>query len=82
MARTPGPANDGYGFANWYPQHRAQAGVSDRAGVAPSRFAGNGSNIIYIDWENDLVVVVRWIRQTAFNEFIGQVVGSLPATAR
>ena len=24
-------------------------------------FRGNGQNIIYIDWENDLVVVVRWI---------------------
>ena len=44
-------------------------------------FQGNGSNIIYIDWQNDLVVVVRWIRPQAFDGFIGQVVGSLlPAT--
>ena len=40
-------------------------------------FQGNGSNIIYVDWENDLVVVVRWIRQSAFNEFIGQVLSSV-----
>jgi hypothetical protein len=40
-------------------------------------FQGNGSNIIYIDWENDLVVVVRWIQQRAFDSFIGQVLGSL-----
>ena len=24
-------------------------------------FRGNGQNIIYVDWQNDLVVVVRWI---------------------
>ena len=46
-------------------------------------FQGNGSNIIYIDWQNDLVVVVRWIRQSAFNEFIGQVLSAVgsPGTA-
>ena len=43
-------------------------------------FQGNGSNIIYIDWDNDLVVVVRWIQQRAFNEFIGQVLAALSAS--
>jgi hypothetical protein len=41
-------------------------------------FRGNGANIIYIDWDNDLVVVVRWIGGGgALNEFIGKVVGSI-----
>jgi hypothetical protein len=30
-----------------------------------------------VDWENDLVVVVRWIQGRAFNEFIGQVLGAI-----
>ena len=59
MARTPGPANKVYGFANWYLN-------TDKA-VLPSAsdkvfwFQGNGNNIVYIDQENDIVAVVRWI---------------------
>jgi CubicO group peptidase (beta-lactamase class C family) len=86
MARTPGPANDSYGYMNWFlnvdrkdPKDPAQ--VRPPAFPAAPRtsvtFQGNGSNIIYIDWENDLVVVVRWIQQRAFNDFIGQVLGAL-----
>jgi hypothetical protein len=39
-------------------------------------FRGAGSNIIYIDWENDLVVVVRWIGR-GYNEFIEKVLESI-----
>jgi hypothetical protein len=39
-------------------------------------FRGNGENIIYIDWENDLVVVVRWIGNGA-GDFFGKVVGAI-----
>ncbi len=79
MARTPGTAqNEGartYGYMNWmlntdrrrYPNAPASA-VS---------FEGNGSNIIYIDRDNDLVVVVRWIQGRAFNEFIGGVLAAV-----
>lgn len=42
------------------------------------RFAGNGENIIFIDWEHDLVVVVRWIKNDeALNGFLGRVIGAL-----
>ena len=44
-------------------------------------FQGNGSNIVYIDWDNDLVVVVRWIQQRALDEFIGRVLSSLTTTS-
>ena len=40
-------------------------------------FRGNGANIIYVDWENDLVVVVRWISNGALNEFIGKVIAAV-----
>jgi hypothetical protein len=39
---------------------------------------GAGSNVIYIDWEHDLVVVVRWIKDDASqNEFFGRVIAAM-----
>jgi hypothetical protein len=44
-------------------------------------FRGNGQNIIYVDWQNDLLVVVRWIGAgQALDEFLGQVVRSIRPT--
>ena len=76
MARSPGPANDGYGYMNWFLNSNAKPAFPSAPPTAVT-FQGNGSNIIYIDWQNDLVVVVRWIRQSAFNEFIGKVLAAL-----
>ena len=76
LARTPGPANPGYGFANWYlnPDRKPLPAVPASA----VRFVGNGANIVFIDWEHDLIVVVRWIKNdTALNAFLGQVIGAL-----
>ena len=36
---------------------------------------GNGNNIIYVDPENDLVVVARWIGP--FDKFIGRVLAAI-----
>jgi CubicO group peptidase (beta-lactamase class C family) len=74
MARTPGPANRTYGYMNWF--LNTDRKPFSNAPASAVTFQGNGSNIIYIDWENDLVIVVRWIQQRAFNEFIGQVLGA------
>jgi len=81
MARSPGPANAGYGYMNWFLNSNDTPAFPSAPPTAVT-FQGNGSNIIYVDWQNDLVVVVRWIRQSAFNEFIGQVLGSLAPVAR
>jgi CubicO group peptidase (beta-lactamase class C family) len=81
MARSPGPANQGYGYMNWF-LNSAPKPAFPNAPPSAVTFQGNGSNIIYIDWQNDLVVVVRWIRQAAFNEFIGQVLGSIAPASR
>jgi CubicO group peptidase (beta-lactamase class C family) len=75
MARTPGTANTGYGYMNWMLNTDKRRYAS--APATAVTFEGNGSNIIYVDRENDLVVVVRWIQGRAFNEFIGQVLASL-----
>ena len=73
MARTPGSDNKTYGYANWYLN-------TDRKPLpaAPEtvvRFVGNGSNIIYIDWDNDIVAVFRWIRgDKQLNEVIAKMI--------
>jgi len=79
LARTPGPANPDYGFANWY--LNTDRKPLPNAPASAVRFVGNGVNIIYVDWEHDLVVVVRWIKdEAALNEFLGRLIGALNDT--
>ena len=80
MARTPGPANQTYGYMNWFLNtDRTPLPAAPASAVT---FQGNGSNIIYMDWENDLVVVVRWIQQRALNDFIGRVLAAIEPAQR
>ncbi len=74
QARTPG-VNPGYGFMNYFLNQDGR-GWSE-ASEGSHYHAGAGSNIIYVDFENDLVVVVRWIRNGALNEFIGKVLAAI-----
>jgi len=80
MARTPGPDNNTYGYANWYLNTgRKPLPAAPETAV---RFVGNGSNIIYIDWDNDIVAVVRWIRgDQALNDVIAKLMASMRTTA-
>jgi CubicO group peptidase (beta-lactamase class C family) len=75
QAKTPTAAQPTYGFMNWflntdrkyYPSASASAFVH----------VGNGTNIIYVDPDNDLVVVVRWIENGKIDEFIRKLGESL-----
>lgn len=76
LARTPGPANPAYGFANWYlnPGRKSLPAAPETSVT----FRGNGQNIVYLDWENDVVVIVRWIASNeALDRFVAQVLGAL-----
>jgi CubicO group peptidase (beta-lactamase class C family) len=81
LARSPGPENPGYGFANWYlnPHHRMLPSAPETCVC----FIGNGANVIYVDWDDDLVAVVRWINLEDMDGFVGRVLSSLrePAPA-
>ena len=80
MARTPGSDNKTYGFANWYLNTDQKPLPAAPATVV--RFVGNGSNIIYIDWDNDIVAVFRWIKNDkALNEVVAKMSASLKTTA-
>jgi CubicO group peptidase (beta-lactamase class C family) len=80
QARTPTQPNPEYGYANWYLNTgRKPLPSTPESSVV---FRGNGANIIYIDWENDLVVVVRWIRGgEALDEFLKGVLGAIKPTS-
>jgi CubicO group peptidase (beta-lactamase class C family) len=80
MARTPGTDNNTYGYANWYLNTGRKP--LPNAPETAVRFVGNGSNIIYVDWDNDIVVVFRWIRgDQAVNNVIGKLTASLKSTS-
>jgi len=74
-SRTPGAANAGYGYMNYFlnGDGRQYAGAPEEAWA----HVGAGSNIVYVDPANDLVVVARWIQGNAFDEFIGRVLAAL-----
>jgi len=80
MARTPGPDNQTYGYANWYLNTGRKPLPAAPEGAV--RFVGNGSNIIYIDWDNDIVAVVRWIRNDkGLNDVIAKLMASMGANS-
>jgi len=82
MARTPGNVNPAYGHMNWFlngPVERDGEMVKSIPAAPDTAvtFRGAGSNIVYVDWENDLVVVVRWIQGGGLNPFLGKVLEAL-----
>ena len=82
LATTPTAANPGYGFMNYF--LNAPVEGRQRYPSAPaSAYAhlGNGTNMVYVDRENDLVVVARWIQGGAIDEFLGKVLASVERSA-
>ena len=77
MARTGGSANAEYGFANWFlnPGRKALPNAPETAVT----FQGAGRNVIYIDKDNDLLIVTRWIGNgDELNQLVGKVLATLP----
>lgn len=75
QARTPTVPQPTYGFMNWF----LNTDKKFYANAPASAFVhvGNGTNIIYVDSENDLVVVLRWMENDKINEFMGKLYASL-----
>lgn len=74
-ARTPTVAQPTYGFMNWFLNTDQRLWPSAPA----SAFAhiGAGTNMIYVDEENDLVAVVRWIDNKATDGFIKRLLAAV-----
>lgn len=76
MAETPTKAEPGYGFMNFFLNTGRKA--IPAAPESAFRHVGAGSNIVYVDRENGLVVVTRWIQGAALPEFIEKVLAAMP----
>ena len=70
MATTAGEVNTRFGFMNFSLN-------ADRPGTWTH--VGAGSNLVYVDPGNDLVIVCRWIRGDAFNEVVQTVLEAMGA---
>jgi len=85
LAKSPGPANNAYGFCNWFlnnPSKTADGTLGPLPFPSAPRssvtFQGNGVNVIYLDWDNELMMVVRWIdTNRSLDQFIGKVLGAI-----
>jgi CubicO group peptidase (beta-lactamase class C family) len=79
LARTPTPANEGYGFMNYF----LNTGRRMLPSAPEEAFAhrGAGTNLIYCDPVNDLVIVARWIEGNASDGIVQRVIASITRPA-
>ncbi|MBC7873405.1 MAG: serine hydrolase [Ferruginibacter sp.] len=72
---TPTPDNPEYGYMNFF--LNTDKKYFPAAPATAFVHVGNGTNIIYVDTEHDLVVVVRWIENGAVKEMVKKVLEAL-----
>jgi CubicO group peptidase (beta-lactamase class C family) len=79
MATTPGPANGAYGFMNYFLNVPDENGEKRFPSAPEAAYAhlGNGTNMVYVDPVNDLVVVARWIPPGDIDGLLALVVGAV-----
>lgn len=75
MARTPTAAQPTYGFMNWF--LNTDKKLYGSAPAAAFAHVGNGTNVIYVDAENDLVIVLRWIENDKIDGFLQRIYAGL-----
>lgn len=74
MARTPTPANTSYGFMNWF----LNTDKKELPSAPETSFfhLGNGTNMVYVDPDNELVIVARWIKREAMDGLVQRVLAA------
>jgi len=73
-ALTPTPAQPGYGFMNFY--NNLDGKMLPHAPKTAFGHLGNGTNFIYVDPENDIVAVLRWIDRPAIDGFVQRLLAA------
>jgi len=75
LALTPTPANTSYGFMNWF----LNTGKKEMPSAPESAFfhLGNGTNMVYVDPENNLVIVARWIKNEQKDGLVQRVLEAI-----
>jgi CubicO group peptidase (beta-lactamase class C family) len=71
QATTPTPAQPTYGYMNWFLNTDKKPLPSAPANVY--YHVGNGTNIVYVDPDHELVMVVRWIENSALDGIVKRV---------
>jgi hypothetical protein len=75
MATTPTAAEPTYGFMNWFLNTNKK--LIPGAPATSFYHLGNGNNAVYVDYENDLVIVVRWVDRDGMVGTIEKVVAAV-----
>ena len=73
---TPTTANTGYGFMNYF--LNTDKKMYPSAPASSYAHIGNGTNAIYVDQENDLVAVIKWMDDKSIDGFLKLVLTALP----
>ncbi len=75
MALTPTPANTSYGFMNWF--LNTDHTMLPDAPASSFFHLGAGTNMVYVDPDNDIIIVARWINRNAMNGLVKRVLGGI-----
>jgi CubicO group peptidase (beta-lactamase class C family) len=73
-ALTPTPVQPNYGFMNFYVNDKKRLPSAPPGAFA---FSGNGLNMVYVDPQNDLVAVVRWIDGRQADGFVKRLLAAV-----
>jgi hypothetical protein len=63
-----------YGFMNWF--LNTDRKLLPSAPATAFQHLGNGTNVVYVDPEHDLVAVVRWIDNSAIDGFVQRLLAA------
>jgi CubicO group peptidase (beta-lactamase class C family) len=74
LALTPTPAQPGYGFMNFF--NNRDGKLFPNGPRNAYAHLGNGTNMVYVDPDNDLVAVVRWIDNKSLDEFVKRLLAA------
>jgi hypothetical protein len=72
----PTTANTGYGFMNYF--LNTDKKMYPSAPVTAYAHIGNGTNAVYVDKENDIVAVIKWMDDKSVDGFLKLVLTALP----
>lgn len=72
---TPTPVQTGYGFMNYF--LNTDKKYLPSAPTTAFTHIGNGTNMIYVDRENDIVAMVRWIDNSSLDGFVNALLKSI-----
>ena len=76
QSMTPTEANKGYGFMNYF--LNTDKKMYPSAPATAYAHIGNGTNAIYVDRENDIVAVIKWMDDKSIDGFLQLLLTALP----